>query len=1213
MRLSPIACAGLPAGLMVIPATTILLRRHGFPVHYRAFEFGQHTLAAMRLNKIKLAGFKSFVDPTTVNFPSNLIGVVGPNGCGKSNIIDAVRWVMGEISAKHLRGESMADVVFNGSASRKPVGTASVELVFDNSDGKLGGQYAGFNEVSLKRVVSRDGTSAYFLNGARCRRKDITQLFLGTGLGSRSYAIIEQGMISRVIEARPEDLRGFIEEAAGISKYKELRRDTENRIGHTKENLERLNDLREEVDKQLNRLQRQAATARRYQTLKDEERTRHAELLAMKLRQVTHDLETREHTLLERDTAMQGVIAELREHESSIETFREQSREQAEALNEVQGRHYGLSAEIGRLEQAIQHARELRQRQRNELDQAERGVGELSAHFARDQEQIEQLQQDTAALEPLLETAKERELASADALERADLAMQDWQEEWSEFNAQARDASEKAQVERARIEQLENQLRRVTAQRERTLAEIDNLSVAEFEQRIETMLQEDMSSSEQLETLEARVQDVGTTLEQLRQRQRELTSQTDASRRELQQAQGRLVSLEALQKAALGQAQGKVSDWLSANALHDKPRLAQQLSVSGGWDRAVETVLGAYLQAVCVDRLDDVAEMLGTLSTGSVTFLTQSGAAASSGTAQHLLAHVQGPASLSSLLDGVYAVDGLSDALAMRARLAAHESVITRDGVWIGRDWLRVSRDQDVHAGVIAREQEMRDLRDSLQSIEDKHAVLEAEALEVRARLSDLESQRDSAMQERNRLHRSHSELKAQLSGLQMRIEQSRERLLKLRADVEEFAEELANAEAEIGVARGRLQEAIDEMETREQERVELEQRRESLRTELSMARGRAQDDRADTQQHALALESKRSALNSIVSGLDRTQSQLTQLQQRREALQLQLLDGESPLEMFNAQLSERLEKRVGLDQELAAARAAADAVEHRIRELDEARMNTERRVEEARRQLDDVRMSLQESKVRRETLQEQFLATQFEFEPVLAQLAAEANIADWERELAEISGKIERLGQVNLAAIDEFKEQSERKEYLDSQYNDLTEALDTLESAMRKIDKETRTRFQDTFDRVNAGLKERFPRLFGGGHAYLELAGEDVLNAGVAIMARPPGKRNSTINQLSGGEKALTAVALVFSIFELNPAPFCLLDEVDAPLDDNNNIRFCETVREMSQNVQFIFITHNKVTMELADQLLGVTMHEAGVSRLVAVDTDEAVRLAAM
>jgi len=1168
----------------------------------------------MRLNKIKLAGFKSFVDPTTVSFPSNLIGIVGPNGCGKSNIIDAVRWVMGEISAKHLRGESMADVVFNGSASRKPVGTASVELVFDNSDGKLGGQYAGFNEVSLKRVVSRDGNSAYFLNGARCRRKDITQLFLGTGLGSRSYAIIEQGMISRVIEARPEELRGFIEEAAGISKYKERRRDTENRISHTKENLERLQDLRDEVEKQLGRLQRQAATARRYQNLKAEERTCHAELLAMKLRQITRDLGEKEHHMLERDTAMQGVIAELREVESAIETCREQSREKSEALQLVQGRHYELGAEISRLEQAIQHARELRQRQRNELDQAERGVNELTMHFERDQQQIDQLKHDIESLEPQMEAARERENAAGEALERAETAMQAWQEDWNEFNVQARDASEKTQVERARIEQLENQLRRLTAQRERALTEIDTLAVADFEQRIEDMQQQDMAAAEQMESLESQLQSHSSSLEQQRDRQRELTSAIDSSRRELQAAQGRLVSLEALQKAALGQAQGKITDWLATHSLQGKPRLAQQLNVDKGWESAVETVLGDYLEAVCVDELDAVASMLSTLNAGSVTFLSsnaQSSSANSGG--DRLLAHVRGASVLTNLLDGVYAVDSLGDALQLRGRLNRGESVITRDGVWMGHDWLRVSRDQDVHAGVLARENEMRDLRGQTEQAEHRHSALEDELQSVRARVAELEGHRDEAMQQRNQLHRSHSELKAQLSGLQLRVEQSRERLTKLREETEELAGELANAEEEISTARTRLQEGLDEMEIHEETRIQLEQRRDNLRTELSMARGQANDVRAETQQHAIALESKRSALNSIVAGLSRMQTQLQQLQTRREELQTQLAEGESPLETFGEQLNERLERRVSLDQELAAARELVESVDMQIRQHDESRMNTERRVDEARRQLDEVRMALQEYRVRRETLAEQFAATQFDLEQVIANMTPEATIAAWEQQSSEIAGKIERLGQVNLAAIDEFKEQSERKEYLDRQFADLTEALETLETAMRKIDKETRTRFQDTFDRVNAGLKERFPRLFGGGHAYLELAGEDVLNAGVAIMARPPGKRNSTINQLSGGEKALTAVALVFSIFELNPAPFCLLDEVDAPLDDNNNIRYCETVREMSKNVQFIFITHNKVTMELADQLLGVTMHEAGVSRLVAVDTDEALRLAAM
>src|SRR6185436_8580853 len=546
----------------------------------------------MRLNKIKLAGFKSFVDPTAVNFPSNLIGVVGPNGCGKSNIIDAVRWVMGEISAKHLRGDSMADVVFNGSSSRKPVGTASVELVFDNSDGQLAGQYAGYSEVSLKRVVARDGQSAYFLNGARCRRKDITQLFLGTGLGSRSYAIIEQGMISRVIEARPEELRGFIEEAAGISKYKERRRETESRISHTKENLERLTDVREEVDKQLRHLQRQAATARRYQTLKQEERKLTAELLALRLRVIEQDSQSKEGILRERDIAMQALIAELRSVEASIESAREDFTEKSEALNAVQGRYYQIGAEISRTEQSIQHGRELRQRQRQDLEQAEQGATEANLHLARDQSQIDELRGELEQLEPGLSAARDRERASAAALAQAEESMQDWQERWEEFNRDSQAASEKTQVERARIEQLEHQLMRLAAQRERLQGELSQLTTAEVDARLATLQAEQDQIRASGERAANQLREAAEEVQRLRERERELVAADDRSREQLQDAQGRLMSLQALQQAALGLAQGKVTEWLSSNALAERPRLAQQLVVEHGWERAVETVLG---------------------------------------------------------------------------------------------------------------------------------------------------------------------------------------------------------------------------------------------------------------------------------------------------------------------------------------------------------------------------------------------------------------------------------------------------------------------------------------------------------------------------------------------------------------------------------------------------------------------------------------------
>jgi chromosome segregation protein len=1168
----------------------------------------------MRLSKIKLAGFKSFVDPTSVTFPSNLSGVVGPNGCGKSNVIDAVRWVMGEISAKHLRGDSMADVVFNGSSSRKPVGTASVELVFDNSDGQLGGQYAAFAEVSLKRIVSRDGTSAYFLNGTRCRRKDITQLFLGTGLGSRSYAIIEQGMISRVIDAKPDELRAFVEEAAGISRYKERRRETENRIAHTKENLERLGDVRGEVEKQLRHLQRQAATARRYQALKQDERRLSAELLALRLRELDTDSQSKAGILRERDNRLQEAIAAQRSLESQLETARSEHADQSTVLNGVQGRYYEVGAQISRTEQNIQHSREMRRRQQDDLQQIESGLGESQAHLERDQARIDEIASALDGLSPQLESARGRERESTGRFDVAEIAMQSWQERWEEFNVQFRSASESTHAERARIEQLESQLQRVVGQRDKTAAEIASLATDDLEARIEVLAAE-VETAREANTLAASgLQQVAAQLEERRNREQSLVARLEQSRQLLQEVQGRAVSLEALQQAALGRAQGGVAEWLESHVLHERPRLGEKLTVEAGWERAAETVLGSYLEAVCVDDLDAAANWLDSFNHGSVSFFdsTSNLEPAPAGTTL-LASKVSGPSGIEELFSGVVAVATLSEAVAGRAALEPGQSMITRDGVWIGRSWLRVSRDQDVHMGVIQREHELRKLKGKVAEALTQRDSFERELADARASLRDLERQRDQAQEDANRCHRSLSDRMAQLDTVGSRIEHSKDRLAKLHADAADAAGEVARLDSEIAEARARLETGLERMVSVEDMRRDLERRRDELREDLGVARAQANRDRAEAQEIAIQVESKRSSRESIVAGLDRTREQIERLTQRREELQRQIHAGIAPLEELERALATSLEARIAVEAELAEARRSLEAIEHRIRGLDQDRIAAEARVDEARHNLEDVRLAAQELKVRRESILEQFAATHFELDSVFEQLPAEAAVDSWEESLGEVTGKIERLGQVNLAAIDEFKQQSERKEYLDRQFKDLTDALETLETAIRKIERETRSRFQDTFDRINAGLKDRFPRLFGGGNAYLELTGDDVLNAGVAIMARPPGKRNSTISQLSGGEKALTAVALVFSIFELNPAPFCLLDEVDAPLDDNNVGRFCETVQEMAERVQFIFITHNKATMELASQLIGVTMHEPGVSRLVAVDIDEAVRMAAM
>ena len=1167
----------------------------------------------MRLTKLKIAGFKSFVDPTTVSFPGSLTGVVGPNGCGKSNIIDAVRWVMGEISAKHLRGESMADVIFNGSSTRKPLGTASVEMVFDNAEGKIGGAYAAYAEVALRRTVSRDGTSDYFINGMKVRRKDITQLFLGTGLGTRSYAIIEQGMISRVIDARPEDLRSFLEEAAGISRYKERRRETENRIGQTRENLDRLTDLREEVEKQIRHLQRQAATARRYQVLKEEERKLQAELFALRLKALDEDAVSKEAATGRCETVMQAVIAELREAESQIEQIRADQAVKADVLGEIQARFYGAGSVVTRVEQSIAHARELRHRQRADLEQAQAQVGDLAGIIERDRGQLEALGIELATMAPTLDAAHAEERAALQALERGEQALSAWQQSADAHAGAVAARQRETQVERARIEQLENQQRRLLQQRERHEAERSVLVQTQTAVALETLAEQSAVARDAGQRAGVELQELLTELAGARERERAQTQAQNALRSRLQQAQGALVATEALQRAALGETSGKVAQWLQTQGLDQRPRVAQQLRVDRGWERAVETVLGAYLEAVCVDGLDDVAALLVSFDGGHLAVVSVNAGTVGEIPAATLQAKVQGAPVLNSVLSAVSAVESLEDALALRGRLTAGQSVVTRDGIWLGPDWLRLSRDKDPHSGVIEREESLREIRSMVERL--AHEAGEAErALELqRESVRSHEDHRDRLQADVNRLHREHVDRRAAHDAAAARLADAARRVAQLDTGLADVGAELDAAQTELRAARSRMEIAIEAMAALEPDRLTLQSERDRLRDLQSAARTAAQTAQQFARSLALQVESRRSAHGSLTGTLSRVEKQLEALQVRRDELAGQVESGEAPLLGLQTELDEALGLRAQVEGELHAAKIAADELDAVLRDRELRRGAIERNVETTRAALDEARLAAQQVRIRRETVAEQLAATGFEPDSLRAGLAADADTQTWETALEDTRVKVERLGQVNLAAIGEFTEQSERKEYLDRQCKDLTDALETLESAMRKIDRETRARFQDTFDRVNAGLKEKFPRLFGGGHAYLELTGEDSEQAGVSVMARPPGKRNSTISQLSGGEKALTAVALVFAIFDLNPAPFCLLDEVDAPLDENNVGRFCDIVREMSRSVQFIFITHNKSTMELAAQLVGVTMNEPGVSRLVSVDVEEAVRMAAM
>ncbi len=1173
-------------------------------------------LARMRLTKLKLAGFKSFVDPTSIPMPGNLIGIVGPNGCGKSNIIDAVRWVMGESSAKHLRGDSMADVIFNGSSARKPVGQASIELVFDNSDGSLGGQYANYNEISIKRTVSRDGQSIYHLNGTRCRRRDITDIFLGTGLGPRSYSIIEQGTISRIIEAKPEELRVFLEEAAGISKYKERRRETENRMRHTRENLERLNDLRDELDKQLARLKRQAATAERYKTLKAEERLVRAQLQALRWKVLDEQARREEAALREQENAQEEAIARLRALEAGIEKQRAQQSEAHDRLNEVQSRYYSVGSDIARLEQSIQHARERRAQQQQDLAQLTRDGEATRQHLEQDQQRIAELEARLQALRPERERSEQQAEAAAEALSEAEAAMQAWQVEWEEFNRQASEPARQAEVERTRIQHLEQRLEQLRERGEKLQRELAETAPEHIEREIEELERKLAESEQQVEQARAALETHQARIAELRDSSHQRSQQLDELRGRLQDLRGRSASLEALQQAALGKEEGAVSQWLSREHLQDAPRLAEELEVEGGWEQAAECVLGSHLEAVCVEGVDPLAGVLGEFAEGALNLFDTQAAPAVTVThdkAPRLADKVRAPWSLAPLIGGVYLAETLSEALALRPRLAAGESVVTRDGIWLGPNWLRVVRETDARAGILRREQELKALAAEIEGL-SREVLQSQEQLEAeRRRLQELEMERDSVQAAFNQANRIHAEAQSRLQHRQSQLAQARARHDRLESELHELRGQMAADNEALQAARQTLEGAVGRMGDLEQQRQALSARREQLREALEVARGRAQEARNQAHEIRLQAQTLETELHSTRQALERLEARLEQEQRRREELEKALAGSDEPLAEMNRELETLLEQRVGVETELTEARQQLQAVEHEMRQLEEARSRAEQDVQTVRERLEQIRLHQQEVKVRRQTLEEQIRESEFELGSLLQEMPEEASEAAWQARVEELENRITRLGPINLAAIEEYEQQSERKEYLDAQHADLTEALATLEAAIAKIDRETRTRFKETYDKVNAGLKRLFPRLFGGGHAYLELTGEELLDTGVTVMARPPGKRNSTIHLLSGGEKALTAVALVFAIFELNPAPFCMLDEVDAPLDDANVGRFCDMVKAMSDRTQFIFITHNKITMEIAEHLIGVTMHEPGVSRMVAVDIDEAVEMAAV
>jgi chromosome segregation protein len=1164
----------------------------------------------MRLSTIKLSGFKSFVDPTTLHLPTNMTGVVGPNGCGKSNIIDAIRWVMGESAASRLRGDSLTDVIFSGSSARKPVSQATVELVFDNSDHTITGEFAAFNEISVKRTVSRDATSNYYLNGTRCRRRDITDLFLGTGLGPRSYSIIEQGMISQIIEARPEDLRVYLEEAAGISKYKERRKETETRIRHTRENLDRLSDLREEVGKQLEHLKRQARQAEQYQVLQGERKIRDAEWKALEFRGLDAQVRALREKLSHEETRLQQLVAEQREAEREIETSRVRREEAAQALNKAQAEGYEVGGTLARIEQQIAHQREMGQRLQRARDEAQAALAELGTHIGADEAKLGVLRDAIAAAEPQLARLQTGDQARQEALREAEATLADWQQRWDAHVRAQSEAARAGDVERTRVDYLDRQSLDADRRREKLAEERSGLDLTTLAEAFAQIQSQHDTQKQSLDTLnadvEARKQALGALQEQQRERQSELAEM----RKQAQASRGRLSSLETLQHAALGQEQGAATAWLQARGLDSAARVGERLTVEAGWENAVEGALGQLIEGVLVEAPEALVDALGELGEGRLTLVSPD-ADAITYAPTSLAAKVQGPAAIRRILSKLHAAETLADARAMLPQLGDGESVITRQGERLGPGWVRVLRSGAAKQGALLRAREIQALREEIDTLQQREQALNQQLLSLRDQLLAAEQQREDAQRASYHAHRSVSELAGQLQSQQGRLESARMRIERIEAETAQLVATLDTSREQAREARALLEQAVSKMAELETARHVLDDERRTLGELREAARSAARESRDAAHALALTLESQRAQVVALAQSLDRMGGQRSQLDNRLGELASQLTHGDEPVVALEKERQVALEERVRTEKSLSVARAALDGIDNELRNFEQTRHQRDEQSLAQRERISQRRLDQQALVLKAEQLSNAVVDAGFVMEDVVATLSDDAELPAWEKTVTDLDAKLRRLEPVNLAAIAEHAESAQRKDYLDAQDADLTAALTTLEDAIRKIDRETRGRFKDTFDRVNAGVQELYPRLFGGGHAYLELTGEDLLDTGVAIMARPPGKRVSNISLLSGGEKAMTAVALVFAIFQLNPAPFCLLDEVDAPLDEANVGRFTAMVSEMSEHVQFLFVTHNKATMEAAKQLSGVTMREPGVSRLVSVDLAEAARLA--
>jgi chromosome segregation protein len=1155
------------------------------------------------------------VDPTHLTFQSNLTAIVGPNGCGKSNIVDAIHFVLGS-SSKNLRAEQMADVIFNGTNSRKPVGQASIELIFDNNEGRLSGEYAKYPQISIRRELSRDGTSNYYVNGTRCRRKDITDIFLGTGLaGNNSYAIIEQGMISRLVEAKPEELRSHVEEAAGTSKYKERRRETENRIKQTRENLDRLTDLREEQAKQLSHLQRQANAAEKFKTLKADQRKSRAELQTLLWRDLNEQVTTANQKIVTQETSLEAKISDLRTLDKELEYQRSSRTEQNDAFNEIQSNYYQLGAEISRLEQTINHNKERKQQLESDYEQLENSYQEITEQQFEDQQQLEELTQAISGIEDSYAEAKEQASRIYEELKTAEQSSNHWQENWDDFQQHSANATKQLEVEKTKIQHLELKQTSINQRIEKIKVESNHQDSENEIQEIFSLKEQQQQCQidlavreEQIELIQENIQNQRASYQAKQQEVNQLT-------KELRDLQAKHASLQALQQIALGKSNSELKPWLEQNELGENRRLAEGIEVEPGFELAVETVLENHLDAICIEDFNAVVTALKQLQNAEVTFFNLQAGILSlhdqSKQLPRLLEKINSMWPVSNLIQDIYVAETLEEAMSNLHWLAENESIVTQEGFWVSKTWLRACKLAGEKTGVIQREHELKEIQIQ---IDDQRTFLhkqETYMQESQERLHSLTEEREVLLNQLQSVKAKNSDLLAKLNAKESYLKQLQQKQSLLKEELAENEEQLKSVLATLEEAKTNLEHFSKQSNEVEIKRQILLEERDKYREAVEALRQKAHSAKQTADELQVRTESMRSQVHYLNQNLTRLERQLSSLTQRREQMTDTMTTINDPLPELTTELQGYLEKRANSQEELTEARQMLGAIETKLKDLEKNRQQTESMIQELRSALEQMRLDCHALKIKMLTHEEQIQTAGFDLAELQTNLPPDVNAAAWEESLAKIDQRITRLGPINLAAIDEYKALAERKEYLDKQHADLIEALETLENAIRKIDKETRIRFKETYDQLNASFSTFFKQIFAGGQAYLELTSDDLLETGVIVKAQPPGKKNSTIHLLSGGEKALTAIALVFAIFSLNPAPFCVLDEVDAPLDDSNVLRFCNLVRSMAEKIQFIFVSHNKIAIEMGQQLAGVTMNEPGVSRLVSVDVEQAISMA--